>query len=225
MEDKASPRRAQESKCKKSRAGCPAMAVLIAQDVLSMASVLWLSAAVRLPLPLLAAPPGELWKATARGFEPLRAEPNGFRVHLLSRSDTLSWLCSSSKASVRKRQGLSPGERRSRSAKSPEQGAPAMGVLLAQYVLSMRSVLRLLAALLLPFLCLLSLLEGSGKRQRGDSNPCGQSPMDFKSISLTARTQCRVDAPAKQDRRRNTQKPAYCSISGLVAEYIVLSPM
>ena len=29
------------------------------------------------------------------------------------------------------------------------------------------------------------------KRQRGDSNPCGQSPMDFESISLTARTQCR----------------------------------
>ena len=27
---------------------------------------------------------------TARGFEPLRAEPNGFRVHLLGRSDTLS---------------------------------------------------------------------------------------------------------------------------------------
>ena len=29
-------------------------------------------------------------KATARGFEPLWAEPNGFRVHLLSRSDTVS---------------------------------------------------------------------------------------------------------------------------------------
>ena len=28
------------------------------------------------------------------------------------------------------------------------------------------------------------------KRHRGDSNPCGQSPMDFESISLTARTQC-----------------------------------
>ena len=28
------------------------------------------------------------------------------------------------------------------------------------------------------------------KRQRGDSNPCGQSPMDFESISLTARTHC-----------------------------------
>ena len=33
-----------------------------------------------------------LQKATARRFEPLRAEPNGFRVHLLNRSDTLSWL-------------------------------------------------------------------------------------------------------------------------------------
>lgn len=29
-------------------------------------------------------------EATARGFEPLRAEPNGFRVHLLNRSDTMS---------------------------------------------------------------------------------------------------------------------------------------
>ena len=28
--------------------------------------------------------------ATPRGFEPLRAEPNGFRAHLLSRSDTVS---------------------------------------------------------------------------------------------------------------------------------------
>ena len=31
-------------------------------------------------------------KSTARGFEPLQAEPNGFRVHLLNRSDTLSWV-------------------------------------------------------------------------------------------------------------------------------------
>ena len=28
--------------------------------------------------------------STARGFEPLRAEPNGFPVHLLSSPDTLS---------------------------------------------------------------------------------------------------------------------------------------
>ena len=29
-------------------------------------------------------------KATPRGFEPLRAEPNGFRVHILDCSDTVS---------------------------------------------------------------------------------------------------------------------------------------
>ena len=29
-------------------------------------------------------------KSTPRGFEPLRAEPNGFLVHLLNRSDTVS---------------------------------------------------------------------------------------------------------------------------------------
>ena len=33
---------------------------------------------------------GDRAKATPRGFEPLRAEPNGFRVHLLNRSDTVS---------------------------------------------------------------------------------------------------------------------------------------
>ena len=33
-----------------------------------------------------------------------------------------------------------------------------------------------------------------GERQRGDSNPCGQSPMDFESISLTTRTYCLEEA-------------------------------
>ena len=34
-------------------------------------------------------------------------------------------------------------------------------------------------------------MHGNGaKRQRGDSNPCGQSPMDFESITLTARSRC-----------------------------------
>ena len=35
------------------------------------------------------------WKTTARGFEPLRAEPNGFLVHHLNHSVTLStpWMC------------------------------------------------------------------------------------------------------------------------------------
>ena len=30
------------------------------------------------------------------------------------------------------------------------------------------------------------------KRHQGDSNPCGQSPMDFESISLAARTHCHL---------------------------------
>ena len=33
------------------------------------------------------------FKTTARGFEPLRAEPNGFQVHPLSRSGTVSSAC------------------------------------------------------------------------------------------------------------------------------------
>jgi hypothetical protein len=31
-------------------------------------------------------------KTTPRGFEPLRAEPNGFLVHLLNHSDTVSYV-------------------------------------------------------------------------------------------------------------------------------------
>ena len=31
-------------------------------------------------------------------------------------------------------------------------------------------------------------------RHRGDSNPCGQSPMDLESISLATRTQCLANA-------------------------------
>ena len=40
-------------------------------------------------------------ETTPRGFEPLRAEPNGFQVHLLNRSDTVSCRCSAAeRASV-----------------------------------------------------------------------------------------------------------------------------
>ena len=45
-------------------------------------------------------------EATARGFEPLRAEPNGFLVHHLSHSVTLS--CCKAKLKVSK--GLSLGQ-------------------------------------------------------------------------------------------------------------------
>ena len=34
--------------------------------------------------------------------------------------------------------------------------------------------------------------NGHKERHRGDSNPCGQSPMDFESISLAARTHCHL---------------------------------
>jgi hypothetical protein len=34
-----------------------------------------------------------------------------------------------------------------------------------------------------------------GKRHRGDSNPCGQSPMDFESIPSAARTPCHEMQP------------------------------
>ena len=50
--------------------------------------LVWVTSTQNWPHPLLGT--GGFRKATARGFEPLRAEPNGFRVHLFSRSDTLS---------------------------------------------------------------------------------------------------------------------------------------
>ena len=52
---------------------------------------------------------------------------------------------------------------------------------------------------------LTDLTSSKEMQHRGDSNPCGQSPMDFESISLTARTQChnvmkknKKDASGKQ---------------------------
>ena len=35
-------------------------------------------------------------------------------------------------------------------------------------------------------------------RQRGDLSPCGQSPMDFESISLATRTHCHVEIEPSQ---------------------------
>ena len=40
---------------------------------------------------MFGSPPGGATQATPRGFEPLRAEPNGFRVHLLHCSGAMSW--------------------------------------------------------------------------------------------------------------------------------------
>ena len=154
------------------------MAVLLAQDVLSMASVLWLSAAVRLPLPLLAAPPGELWKATARGFEPLRAEPNGFPVHLLSRSDTLSWL--KAKTLTRYCQGQVFLRVSCQDTTMPHMASTDLARGYRCVPVCAHATRRCAHNIQMP--------QTGNLRQRGDSNPCGQSPMDFESISLAART-------------------------------------
>ena len=52
------------------------------------------------------------------------------------------------------------------------------------------------------------------KRHRGDSNPCGQSPMDFESISLTARTQCHSNTSENSQRQMPQQLLAPCKLSG-----------
>ena len=82
-------------------------------------------------------------KATARGFEPLREEPNGFRVHLLSHSDTLSLR----------------GRSRACDTSPPWRG-------------------------------------GAMLQQRGSMSSCGQSPMDFESMSLANRIHGHIAAEA-----------------------------
>ena len=63
-------------------------------------------------------------------------------------------------------------------------------------------------------------------RHRGDSNPCGQSPMAFESISLTARTQCLGEESqiwvlacnrpiSKCDRYKHTLALLYSCVSSL----------
>ena len=137
-----------------------------------------------------------------------------FRVHLLSRSDTLSWLCSTSEANYHGRQGLPPGERRNQSARSPEQGAQPWLCLLRKMFCRWQVCCGSQQLCACPFLFLLPLLESSGKRQRGDSNPCGQSPMDFESISLAARTHC-LETTLPEKHSSQHQSALQCWISGL----------
>ena len=63
------------------------------------------------------------------------------------------------------------------------------------------------------------------KRQRGDSNPCGQSPMDFESISLTTRTHClrgRQASPAPSSFSRKRQQEKWNLYPG---DHAALSPL
>ena len=62
-------------------------------------------------------------------------------------------------------------------------------------------------------------------RQRGDSNPCGQSPMDFESISLTTRTHClrgRQASPAPSSFSRKRQQEKWNLYPG---DHAALSPL
>ena len=52
------------------------------------------------------------------------------------------------------------------------------------------------------WLCWACLGDEAARRHRGDSNPCGQSPMDFESISLATRTQCHSKGHRERDNTR-----------------------
>ena len=169
---------------------------------------------------------------TARGFELLLAEPNGFRVHLLSRSDTLSCLiketvafqtlknrgsiphgqpgvfadaCAVARARhhvrattpapiLRTRSGLATHA--GHSAVASRSSAHRLGAATAKgFPVDLESVVQpgrqvTRARAQFRSLCGGGSPESLWQRQRGDSNPCGQSPMDFESISLAARTHC-----------------------------------
>ena len=134
-------------------------------------------------------------KATARGFEPLRAEPNGFLVHHLSHSVTLSWrLCRTLRPALLAtatiamqgwREGL-PVHRcgRSAPAEPPTQGHH-QGAAAADdtWPLATACTHRAGAPTGRPAAserqCRRSVEACVSVRQRGDSSPCGQSPMDF----------------------------------------------
>ena len=115
-------------------------------------------------------------EATARGFEPLRAEPNGFLVHHLSHSVTLSHV---------QRQARLHDTTVTEMHREPNSHASAD----VDRQFKQQSPLQHEASVAASSAACLPHWQPSC-RQRGDSSPCGQSPMDFKSISLAARTQC-----------------------------------
>ena len=60
-------------------------------------------------------------------------------------------------------------------------------------------------------------------RYQGDSNPCGQSPVEFESISLTARTQCLV-VKAKYIRLCATRRRWIRDSSAPMSAYVPSAP-
>ena len=122
--------------------------------------------------------------STPKGFEPLRAEPNGFLVHLLSHSDTVSVMvsqlwpvlcCCTDLHNARGSHALEVAmpDRLFPASKQPSHGQARCGY-------SSPNSPRV------PWHATPRRLDLSAqhhsplrKRHRRDSNPCGQSPMDF----------------------------------------------
>ena len=107
----------------------------------------------------------ERQRATARGFEPLRAEPNGFLVHHLSHSVTLSHM---------QRQARLHDTTVTEMHREPNSHASAD----VDRQFKQQSPLQHEASVAASSAACLPHWQPSC-RQRGDSSPCGQSPMDF----------------------------------------------
>ena len=104
-------------------------------------------------------------KSTARGFEPLRADPNGFLVHHLSHSVTLSHM---------QRQARLHDTTVTEMHREPNSHASAD----VDRQFKQQSPLQHDASVAASSAACLPHWQPSC-RQRGDLSPCGQSPMDF----------------------------------------------
>ena len=104
-------------------------------------------------------------KTTPRGFEPLRAEPNGFLVHHLNHSVTLSHMQRQARPHL-----ATVAEMRCKP--NSHASADVDRQLMQQTLLQHEASIAAGSAAYLPH------GQPSG-RQRGDWSPCGQSPMDF----------------------------------------------
>ena len=157
-------------------------------------------------------------EATAAGFEPARAKPSGFRVHLLNHSDKLPAVALSRTHVIiysMRQLGThsSHSQHRSHVSLLPRNDSmlSAHSIIVArtlcvlplnhpQPVLMVFMPLTLTSAFtysrLEPALQPIHLMYGNAasklytKRQLQDSNLRGQSPVDFESTSLTTRTNC-----------------------------------
>ena len=128
-------------------------------------------------------------KTTARGFEPLRAEPNGFRVHHLNHSVTLScllWvpcvLLQTNNMIVRLAFCRKCIETKSFQANVRAASSLSANLMLLSMCSSLCGVAHRWkeksSSSPKLFQSAFNAMPMS-KRQRGDLNPCGQSPMDF----------------------------------------------